>query len=77
MNSSFVTTFFFFFFGNNLRILRLKLPYLVVVKYASDIKNRKIFKYLKVFLVDCNIKEIFYVNFLIRSILLASSKDDK
>ena len=75
MNSSFVTT-FFFFFRNNLRILRLKLPYLVVVKYASDIKNRKMFKYLKVLLVDCNIKAIFYVNFLIRSILLASFKDD-
>ena len=41
MNSSFVTT-FFSFCRNNLRILRLKLTYVVIVKHVCDMKNRKI-----------------------------------
>ena len=43
MNSSFVTTFFFFpFCRNNLRILRLWLTHVLVVKHASDMKNRNV-----------------------------------
>ena len=43
MNSSFVTTFFFFSFcRNNLRILSLKLTYMVVVEQVNDMKNRNV-----------------------------------
>ena len=46
MNSRYVTFYFYFYFyffcRNNLRILKLKLTYAVIVKHNSDMENRKV-----------------------------------
>ena len=42
LHELFCDNFFFPFCRNNLRILRLKLKYVVVVKHVSDMKNRNV-----------------------------------